>query len=257
MTRLEPVTVVSGLGNCAGTGAAVAKVFASNGHRVALVSRPRHEVDRLRDEITQGGGKAEVFSVDEYDYDSILDVFERIKSTWSDARIKCCVWNTAQWSNIPFLEITKADIERSTRINIISSTAFSQAAVRAFTAPGSDGDRGGTLIMTGATSALRGKEGFGAFAAGKHGLRALSQSIAREYAPQGVHVAFVIVDGTIRTKRIEKMFGNRPDKERNWLDDEKQRLSPESIAKAYWYLHEQSPDAWTLELDLRPAKEHF
>ena len=50
----------------------------------------------------------------------------------------------------------------------------------------------GTLIMTGATSAWRGKEGFGAFAAGKHGLRALSQSVAREFGPRGVHMAFVV-----------------------------------------------------------------
>lgn len=95
-------------------------------------------------------------------------------------------------SRIPFLDISEKDITTSATINIISATAFSQAAVCAFTAPGTESEQGGTLIMTGATSATRGHMHFGAFAAGKHGLRALSQSIAREYGPQGVHVAFVV-----------------------------------------------------------------
>ncbi|GAA5905793.1 uncharacterized protein JCM6883_002454 [Sporobolomyces salmoneus] len=251
------IVVVSGLGNCTGTGGETARLFAREGFRVALVSRPRREVDELKAEINQNGGQAEVFSLNEYDYDSITEVFEKIQNVWKDARIKCCVWNTAQWSNIPFLDITKEDIERSVRINIVAATAFSQSAVKAFLAEGSEEEKGGTLIMTGATSALRGKEGFGAFAAGKHGLRALSQSIAREYNSQGVHVAFVIVDGTILTTRTSKLFASRPDKSSNWLHDEKQRLSPSSIAKTYLWLHRQTPDCWTLELDLRPAKEKF
>lgn len=119
--------------------------------------------------------------------------------------------SSSRRSNIPFLDITEHDISLSASTNIVAATAFSQAAVRAFTAEGGEEEKGGTLIMTGATSAWRGKEAFGAFAAGKHGLRALSQvcstclryrrkaltcplvqSIAREYGPHGVHVAFVV-----------------------------------------------------------------
>jgi NAD(P)-dependent dehydrogenase (short-subunit alcohol dehydrogenase family) len=97
------------------------------------------------------------------------------------------------------LDITQKDIETSARINIVTATAFSQAAIKAFLAEcvlfppfstfsgpfeltlsllansGKEEEKGGTIIMTGATSAWRGKEAFGAFAAGKHGLRALSQ----------------------------------------------------------------------------------
>lgn len=206
------ILAVSGLGNVVGTGAAVARLFARElGYRVALISRPRKEVHDLKDEIAKGGGVAEVFSVEEYSYQSMNKVFEDIKKYWPDGRLKCAVWNTSQWfvlrfssssflladarsrrSRIPFLDITEKDITASATINIISATAFSQAAVRAFTASGTDADQGGTLIMTGATSATRGHTHFGAFAAGKHGLRALSQSIAREYGPQGVHVAFVV-----------------------------------------------------------------
>ncbi|GAA5924001.1 hypothetical protein JCM3775_005570 [Rhodotorula graminis] len=252
------ILAVSGLGNATGTGAAVARLFSQQlGYRIALISRPRKDVDDLRDEIDKAGGTVEVFGVDAYDYGSMTRVFERVQQAWPDGRLKCAVWNTAQWSNIPFMDITEHDINLSVTTNIVAATAFSQAAVRALTADGSDEDKGGSIIMTGATSAWRGSKAFGAFAAGKHGLRALSQSIAREYGPEGVHVAFVVVDGTILTTRTEKNFGNRPGKEPNWMRDEKQRLSPESIAKCYLYLHEQGPDAWTLEMDLRPAKEHF
>lgn len=78
-------------------------------------------------------------------------------------------------SKIPFLEITEEDIRISAQTNIVAATAFSQAAIRAFLSKGDEKDVGGTLIFTGATSAWRGKEEFAAFAAGKHGLRAISQ----------------------------------------------------------------------------------
>ncbi|CEQ42597.1 SPOSA6832_04428 [Sporobolomyces salmonicolor] len=276
MTASKFIVVVSGLGNGTGTGASVARLFAKQlGYRIALLSRPRKEVDELKNEIKNAGGEAEVFNVDKYTHATLKTTFEKIKQTWPDGRLKAAVWNTAQWSNIPFLDIKEQDIELSAQLNIIAATAFAQEAVRAFTASGNGDDVGGTLIMTGATSAWRGKEGFGAFAAGKHGLRALSQSIAREYGPQGVHVAFVVhrsfcasrcsfaqyslslqvIDGVILTTRTAAMFANHPVKGSSWLHDEKQRLSPDSIARTYLFLHQQTPDAWTLEMDLRRAGE--
>jgi NAD(P)-dependent dehydrogenase (short-subunit alcohol dehydrogenase family) len=140
---------------------------------------------------------------------------------------------------------------------------------------------GGTLIFTGATSATRGAANFATFAAGKHGVRALSQSLAREFGKRDIHVAHVIIDGPILTDRIKQMFGGRekigqtpgaePDADVNWLEDESKRLDPTSIAKVqliprtlllvlsgfhqnFIWLHLQDRSAWTLEVDLRPAK---
>jgi NAD(P)-dependent dehydrogenase (short-subunit alcohol dehydrogenase family) len=79
-------------------------------------------------------------------------------------------------------------------------------------------------------------------------LRALAQSMAREFGPRGIHVSHVIVDGQINTLRARDMF---PDREEHTL------LSPDAIAETYWQLHSQDPTAWTLELDLRPAVESF
>jgi NAD(P)-dependent dehydrogenase (short-subunit alcohol dehydrogenase family) len=102
----------------------------------------------------------------------------------------------------------------------------------------------GTILLTGATASLRGSARFSALAVGKFGLRALAQSIAREFGPQGIHVAHVVIDGQINTPRMREMS---PDREEHTM------LSPDT----YWQLHAQDHTAWTLELDLRPSVESF
>ena len=108
----------------------------------------------------------------------------------------------------------------------------------------------GTIIFTGATASLRGREGFAAFAGAKHALRALAQSMARELWPQGIHVAHPVIDGAIDTEFIRSNFP-----ERYALKDRDGILNPEHIADAYWQLHQQPRDAWTFEPDLRPWME--
>lgn len=146
------IAVVSGLGNAQGTGAATARLLAQHGYRVALVSRPRSEVNLLQTEITRAGGVAHVFSLDTYDYKEMERVFRTIGEVWTDARISFALWNTGAWSMIPFLEVKEVDIQRSVDINIVAATAFAQAAVRAFTAEARLGESvGGTLIFTGSS----------------------------------------------------------------------------------------------------------
>ena len=108
----------------------------------------------------------------------------------------------------------------------------------------------GTLIFTGATASVRGREGFAAFAAAKAGLRALAQSLARELGPQGVHVAHVVIDGAVDGTFIRSMRGE--------VDDLLARdsiLKPADVAAAYVNLHRQPRSAWTHEMDLRPWSE--
>ena len=108
----------------------------------------------------------------------------------------------------------------------------------------------GTIIFTGATASLRGREGFAAFAGAKHALRALAQSMARELWPKGIHVAHPIIDGAIDTEFIRTNFPQR-----YALKDQQGILSPESIAQAYLNIHQQPRDAWTHETELRPWME--
>ena len=110
----------------------------------------------------------------------------------------------------------------------------------------------GSIFFTGATASLRGSSGFSAFASAKFALRALSQSIARELGPQGIHVAHIIIDGAIDTAFIKENFP-----ERYALKEKDGILSPEKIADSYWFVHSQHRSAWTHELDLRPYMETF
>jgi NAD(P)-dependent dehydrogenase (short-subunit alcohol dehydrogenase family) len=106
-----------------------------------------------------------------------------------------------------------------------------------------------TLLITGATASVRGSARFGDFAAGKFAVRALGQSLAREFGPKGVHVAHAVVDGVIdipRTKGFQ-VNGGGPDS----------KIDPDAIAESYWYLHTQPRSSFTQELDVRPYVEKF
>ena len=107
---------------------------------------------------------------------------------------------------------------------------------------------GGTILLTGATAALRGGARFAGLAVGKSGLRALAQSTAREFGPRGIHVAHVVIDGLIGTAAA---------RERQPEADPGSVLDPAAIAESYWQLCQQPRSAWTLEMDLRPAVEKF
>jgi NAD(P)-dependent dehydrogenase (short-subunit alcohol dehydrogenase family) len=108
----------------------------------------------------------------------------------------------------------------------------------------------GTILFTGATASLRGREGFAAFAGAKHALRALAQSMARELWPKGIHVAHPVIDGAIDTEFIRSNF---PD--RDALKEQQGILDPGHIADVYWQIHQQPRDAWTHETELRPWLE--
>src|SRR5690606_31727324 len=108
----------------------------------------------------------------------------------------------------------------------------------------------GTIIFTGATASLRGRDGYAAFAGAKHGLRALAQSMARELWPKGIHVAHPVIDGAIDTEFSRETFPERYAlKERDGIVD------PDNIAEAYWQIHKQPRSAWTHETELRPWLE--
>ena len=110
----------------------------------------------------------------------------------------------------------------------------------------------GTILFTGATASVRGGNGYAAFASAKAGLRALSQSMARELGPEGIHVAHAIIDGAIDTPWTRDNFP-----ERYALKEQDGILDPNAIAENYWQLHVQPRSAWTHELDMRPWMESW
>ncbi|TDL24351.1 short-chain dehydrogenase/reductase SDR [Rickenella mellea] len=254
MASNKPILVVAGVGNGSGTGAATALEFSKAGYRVALIARNADHLKTTADGIVASGGDAASFPVTQYDYPSIQAAFASVKSHWPASPIRAAVWNAGHGVWKPFLSLTEAEVKSSVDTNIVAAFAFARSSILAFQENDIDEKSGkrGVLIFTGATASLRGNKTTSAFAAGKFGLRALSQSLNKEFGSQNIHVAHAIIDGGILTDRSREFRGKSDPK---WVENEDVRLSPESIAKSYLYLANQDRSAWTWELDLRPAHE--
>lgn len=233
------VAVVLGVGP--GLGAAVAHRFAREGFVVGLMARSSQQLTQIQSEIEQSGGKALSVTVDATDPASVKAAFEQVRSQLGSPEV--FVYNAGAFKMAGILELTPEQFESSWKVNCFGAFLAVQQVLPAMLERG-----GGTILLTGATAAVRGSAKFAALAVGKFGLRALAQSLAREFGSQGIHVAHIIIDGMINTPRVRAMASER---------EEHTLVSPEAIAQTYWQLYQQDATAWTLELDLRPAVEKF
>jgi len=235
----DKVAAVLGVGP--GLGAAIARRFAGEGFAVALMARREESVARLREEIQDRGGKTITVSADATDPDSVAEAFERVREELGDPEV--FVYNAGAFQMGGILDLSPQQFDDCFRANCAGAFYAAQQVLPAMVEAGR-----GTILLTGASAALRGKASFSALAVGKFGLRALAQSMAREFGPQGIHVSHIVIDGQIDTPRVREMS---PDREDHTM------LSPDAIAETYWQLYSQDRTAWTLELDLRPSVETF
>ncbi|HKJ21709.1 MAG TPA: SDR family NAD(P)-dependent oxidoreductase [Gammaproteobacteria bacterium] len=235
----QKVAVVLGVGP--GLGRAVARRFAAGGYAVGLMARGEDKLEPVQREIEGGGGKAVSIPCDVTDPASVAAGFEQLRRALGDPHVY--IHNAGAFHMGRLLEVSPEQFEQCWKANCYGGFLGAQQALPAMLTRGA-----GTVILTGATAALRGAAGFSCLAVGKFGLRAVAQCLAREYGPQGIHVAHVVLDGQIDTPKLRR---RDPDRARETL------LDPQAIAETYWQLHAQAPSAWTLELDLRPAVEKF
>ncbi|CAN5855107.1 SDR family oxidoreductase [soil metagenome] len=235
----DRVAAVVGVGP--GLGAAVARRFAREGYSVGLMARNEDGLSEIQRKIEDRGGKAAAFAVDAADAESVVQAFRRVREVLGHPEV--LVYNAGAFQMGGIMEVTPEQFDLCLKVNCAGAFYAAQQILPAMVDGG-----GGTVIFTGATASLRGSAKFAALATGKFGLRALAQSMAREFGPQGIHVAHVIVDGQINTPRVREMSPGR---------DDSTLLYPAAIAETYWQLHSQDRTAWTLELDLRPAGESF
>ena len=235
----EGVAAVLGVGP--GLGAAISRRFAREGFRVALLSRSEESTTSVREEIEGSGGEALTVKADATDAASVASAFDNVRDALGDPGV--FVYNAGAFQMGGILDVSPDDFDACLKANCAGAFYAARQVLPAMLERGR-----GTVILTGATASLRGSAKFSALATGKFALRALAQSMAREFGPQGIHVAHTIIDGQINTPRVRGMSPDR---------DESTMLSPDAIAEAYWQLHRQDPTAWTLELDLRPAVESF
>jgi NAD(P)-dependent dehydrogenase (short-subunit alcohol dehydrogenase family) len=233
--------VAAVLGAGPGLGAAIARRFADEGFGVALMARREESVAQVREEIEDGRGTALPVSADATVPDSVAAAFEQTRAELGDPEV--FVYNAGAFQIGGILELSPGRFDECFKANCAGAFYGAQQVLPAMVEEGR-----GTILLTGASAALRGRASFSALAVGKFGLRALAQSMAREFGPQGIHVSHVIIDGQINTPRMREMA---PDREEHTL------LSADAIAETYWQLHSQDPTAWTLELDLRPSVETF
>ncbi|MBX3483239.1 SDR family NAD(P)-dependent oxidoreductase [Phenylobacterium sp.] len=237
--------LVVGVGD--GLGAAIAKAFAAEGLAVCMTRRPRNldELERIANGIRDAGGTAHAYGVDAREEDEMVALFDRIEREVGPLEV--VVFNIGANVRFGIRETTARVFTKVWEMACFAGFLAGREAARHMVPRGR-----GTILFTGATASVRGRDGFSAFAAAKHGLRAVAQSMARELGPEGIHVGHIVVDGGIDGVFIRGMRPNAED-----LLAEGAILRPEEIAQTYVALHKQGRSAWTHELDVRPWKESW
>ncbi|MCX2980128.1 SDR family NAD(P)-dependent oxidoreductase [Halieaceae bacterium IMCC14734] len=226
-----------------GTGGAIAQTFATAGYRVCVARRDKQQLQELVASIRSHGGEAHAYGLDACDEDAVIQCFADIERDLGPLEV--VVYNAAIGARRPITELSAGTFRRVWETDCFGAFLVGREAARCMLPRAN-----GSIFFTGATAALRGGAQFAAFAAAKHGARALAQSMARELGPQGIHVAHIIVDGPIDGEFVRTTF---PDMVADRPDDG--LLDPAAIASSYLMLHNQPRNAWTHELDLRPWVE--
>jgi len=239
------VCLIVGVGD--GLGSALARAFAAEGYEVCMTRRARHleALEAFAETLRADGGRAHAFGADARSEEETVELFARIEREIGPLEV--VVYNIGANVRFPIRETTARVFTKVWEMACFGGFLAAREAAKAMVPRGR-----GTILFTGATASVRGRDGFAAFAAAKHGLRALAQSLARELGPEGIHVAHVVIDGAVDGVFIRS---NREDVDALLANDEV--LRPEDIAQSYVALVRQPRSAWTHELDLRPWRERW
>ena len=235
--------VVLGVGPTRGLGAAIARRFAREGFRVTVMGRSAEKIEAALADLRASGAEAEAVIGDVTDETLVRKVVS--EADRPDAPLEAAIFNAGgNWPR-PFLDMDGEFLESMWRVNALAGFYFAKAALGVMLPR-----QRGVILFTGASGSLRGKAMFGGFAQAKAALRALAQSAAREFGPQGIHVAHVVIDGGIDGDRLNSFLpGMKEEKGPDGM------LDPDGIAENYWTLFQQPRSAWTHELDVRPWVE--
>ncbi|XP_068643984.1 uncharacterized protein [Aristolochia californica] len=229
-------------------GRSIARKFAHEGYTVAILARDLGRLSRFADEIARQE-KAQVFAIriDCSDARSVREAFEGVHSL---GFVEVLVYNACSPSSSRhasrFTDIRLESFQKAIAVSSIGAFHCVQQVI-----PGMVDRRKGTILFTGSTASLNGIAGFCEFSCGKFALRALSQCVAKEFQPQGIHVAHVIIDGIIGAPR--HLQRSSPGEQ----SSAEISMDPDAIAQTYWHLHVQDKSAWTQEIDLRAHNQAF
>ena len=225
------------------TGSAIARRFAREGYVACVTRRSKDKLAPLLEQIRSEGGEAYGFGSDARKEEEMVALVQKIEA--EIAPIEAAIFNIGANVRYGITETTARVYYKVWEMACFGGFLMGREAAKVMLPRGR-----GTIIFTGATASLRGRDGFAAFAGAKHALRALAQSMARELWPKGIHVAHPVVDGAIDTEFIRSNFP-----ERYATKDQGGIVDPDHIADMYWQLHMQPRDAWTHETEIRPWME--
>ncbi|NET34346.1 MAG: SDR family NAD(P)-dependent oxidoreductase [Cyanothece sp. SIO1E1] len=231
----KPVCVIIGVGP--GNGAAFAKKFSNEGYSVALLARNGDYLATLESEISNTKG---------YIYDVTVTshadaVFEQIRSDLGPVSVLIYNAGAGAFRNID--NATLEEMESAWRVNVQGCFVATKQVLPDMRAAGQ-----GNIVVIGATASLKGSAGFAPFASAKAAQRSLAQSMARHLYPEGIHVAYLIIDGVINLPRTRQAMPDKPD---DFF------LNPDHIAESVFFLTQQPKSAWSFEIDLRPFGERW
>jgi hypothetical protein len=230
-------------------GSAIAKRFAREGYTVFAGRRTAEKLEPLKKAIEAEGGTCVARALDARKEE---DITAFLNEADAHAPMEVCIFNPGANVNFPLLETTERVFRKVWEMACYGGFLTGREAARLMLPHGK-----GTILFTGATASVRGGIGYSAFASAKFGLRAVAQSMARELGPKNIHVAHLLIDAGVDTAFVRDRIKARGGEAALANLAEDQLMEPDSIAEAYWYLHSQSRDGWTHELDIRPFMEKW
>ncbi len=224
------------VGSGSGLSASLARLFAKEGMRVALAARDTAKLAVLVKETA-----ALPIACDAAEPAQVEAMFGAVEKKWGVPDL--VVYNAGYRVRGPLVGLDPKEVERTIRVTGYAGFLVAQCAAKRMLARGS-----GAILFTGASASVKGYAESAPFAMGKFALRGLAQSMARELAPKGIHVAHFVIDGGIARGAGDPRAGERG------ADG---MLLPDEIAKNYLHVYRQHRSAWTWEVELRPWVERF
>ena len=228
-------------------GSAIARTFAAAGYAVHGGRRNGDQLKLLEAEIAAAGGRFTGHTLDARSEEGIAAFLDTANP--ANAPLEAVIFNIGANVQFPVLDTTERVFRKVWEMACYAGFLTGREAARRMLVHGR-----GSIFFTGATASVRGGSGYAAFASAKAGLRATAQAMARELAPQNIHVAHLIIDAGVDTAWVrERIAAARPGE----AIPDGALMDPQSIAETYLMLHRQKRDAWTHELDLRPFGESW
>ncbi|WP_299486722.1 SDR family NAD(P)-dependent oxidoreductase [Acaryochloris sp. IP29b_bin.137] len=232
----EKLCLVTGVGE--GTGAAIVRRFASDGYTVAMLSRDQERLRTYESEHPQ----AVAFPCDLEDLQALGQTIEQVQVELGNPTV--IIHNAVRATFDRLLDSDPSELERNFRVNTTSLLYLAKAFVPTMLEQGS-----GSIIATGNTAAFRGVPTYALFAPTKAAQRIFLESLARDFGPQGIHVAYVNIDAVIDVPWTRDRFAS--DKPDEFF------ITPHSIADEVFHIAHQPRDAWSFNVELRPYAERW